>query len=97
MANEIEYTYLDCRGFGLEIGVNKLDITAICNSGDNSIKLTEVCKQLYIVDQFTNKTDDELHSAIDYLGDSAKCEDRQGAIEFITWVAAWNIFDDMKI
>lgn len=94
MDNEIKYTYLDCREFGLEIGVKQSDVSAICNSGDNDADVTEVCTQSYIIDQFNSKTDAELHSAVGYLGDDAKRDSRQEAIEFIVWVAAWNIFDE---
>lgn len=90
----MKYTYLDylCYEIALEIK----DVKAIAQSGSNDDAVREVAKEQYIQDQLKGFSDRWLISAADSLCDSPENNtNRQAAIEWLVWMAAWDIFEEL--
>ncbi len=90
----MKYTYLDYLYH--EIGLKIEDVKAIAQSGSNDDAVREVAKEQYIQDQLKDLSDRWLISAADGLCDSPENNtNRQAAIAWLVWMAAWDIFEEM--
>lgn len=77
-----------------EIGVKEEDVNAIAQSGDNGEAVRNAIAKGYITLQFDKYSDAQLFEAVRCLCDGAECDTRSNAIEWLTWVAAWDIAEE---
>lgn len=77
-----------------EIGVKEEDVNAIAQSGDNGEAVRNAIAKGYITPQFDKYSDAQLFDAVRRLCDGAECTTRKEAIEWLTWVAAWDIAEE---
>lgn len=90
--NGMKYTYLDY--LNGEIGIKESDVNAIAQSGDNGPAVCEAIEAGYITPQFDEYSDAQLFDAVRCLCDGAECDTRSDAIEWLTWIAAWDIAEE---
>lgn len=97
---ELIYTYLDGIGIGnsIEIGLTKEDVEYICHSGSNDDEVSEVTEKEYVQTQLKQHTRDKIYNIVDYqlAGETNDIDTREKAEEYIVWLAAWNIFDELE-
>ena len=89
--DELQYTYLDY--LNMEVGIAPEDVEAIAQSGDNENAARELLSEDYFTSQFDGVDDERLIDAATRLSDEAEIEDREDALMYIGWIAAWNIAD----
>lgn len=88
------WTYIETPSFCKEIGLIREDVESIAVGGGNDEAVHETAGKDYAATQFASEDTAKMIEACAYLGDGYVTTDRQKAIEFIVWMAAWDIADD---